>query len=273
MVMRYCIKLSYNGLGYCGWQRQPNAPSIQGVVENALSTLLHCDTKITGAGRTDTGVNAKNYIAHFDADPELDLRTLACKLNAILPASIVVHSIEMTSETFNARFDASMREYTYYLHRIKDPFIAASSYLFAYPRVDFSLMNTAAEYLVGRHDFQCFEKTGSDNKTSVCSVSEAGWHPYTPSLAAWDLFPKEEEHFNSARYWYFRISSDRFLRNMVRAIVGTLLEVGRGKRSVENFKSLILEEGDEKAGSLCKSRCLSGESVPGNALFLTRIGY
>lgn len=282
MVMRYLIKLSYNGLGFCGWQRQPNAPSVQETIGNALSTLLRCDTKITGAGRTDTGVSAKNYIAHFDAAPQLDLRLLACKLNAILPPSIVIHSIEITHKTFNARFDASLREYTYYLHRVKDPFLSDYSYLFAYPDVDFGLMNTAAEYLIGRHDFRCFEKTGSDAKTSICSVSEARWHPYSPSLSAWDMMPEGETGYNSARYWYFRITSDRFLRNMVRAVVGTLLEVGRGKRSIENFKSLICEEADEceetDAGKTssplsAKTRCSSGESAPGNALFLTRVEY
>jgi len=276
--MRYLIKLSYSGFGYCGWQRQPNAPSIQETLEKALSTLLHRETKITGAGRTDTGVNAKNYIAHFDADPQLDLRPLACKLNAILPPSIVVHAVEPATENFNSRFDATLREYTYFLHRVKDPFLGANSYLFAYPKVDFGLMNKAAECLAGRHNFGCFEKKGSDSKTSVCTVFEASWHPYTPSLSAWEPFPNGEEDPEAARYWYFRISADRFLRNMVRAIVGTLLEVGRGKRSLENFRSLVSDpdggtEEETADTPLKKGRSLSGESVPGEALFLTRVEY
>ena len=253
--MRYKITLSYNGAPFCGWQRQPGAPSVQETLENALGTLLGGDIPVTGAGRTDTGVSAVGYVAHFDAPSELDTEWLACKLNAILPVSVAVSSVEAAAEGFHARFDAVKRSYTYFLHRRKDPFMADRSYLCMYPELDFELMNKAAAMLAGTHDFSCFQKTGSDNKTTVCTVFEAAWHPYLPG--------PEVAASGASGYWYFRISADRFLRNMVRAIVGTLLEVGRGKRSLEDFASLL--DGG--------SRSRAGESVPGHALFLTGIDY
>ncbi|MCR4823986.1 MAG: tRNA pseudouridine(38-40) synthase TruA [Bacteroidales bacterium] len=262
--MRYSIKLSYRGADFCGWQVQPDAPSVQQTLEQALGTLLRATVSVTGAGRTDTGVNAIGYIAHFDAAEGLDTRQLCYKLNAILPRSIAVHGITCAPADFHARFDAVQREYTYFLHRCKDPFVEAFSCLYTFPEVDFDAMNAAAQALPGRHDFRCFEKTGADSKTSVCTVSEAAWHRYTPSHLA--LTGRQ----GGDDYWYFRISADRFLRNMVRAVVGTLLEVGRGKRSVEGFGSLILPpdyEGEEVL------RSLAGESVPGHALFLSGIRY
>ena len=262
--MRYCIKLSYNGADFCGWQVQPDAPSVQQTLEQALSTLLRGTVSVTGAGRTDTGVNAIGYIAHFDAAEGLDAAQLAYKLNAILPRSIVVHGIAPAAPEFHARFDATLRGYTYFLHRVKDPFMDAFSCLYTFPGVDFDAMNEAAQALLGRHDFRCFEKTGADSKTSVCTVSQAAWHRYTPTHLA--LTGRE----GGDDYWYFRIEADRFLRNMVRAVVGTLLEVGRGKRSVEGFASLVLPpdfEGDTVM------RSLAGESVPGHALFLSEVRY
>ena len=284
--MRYKITLSYNGAPFCGWQRQPGAPSVQETLENALGTLLGGDIPVTGAGRTDTGVSAVGYVAHFDAPSELDTEWLACKLNAILPVSVAVSSVEAAAEGFHARFDAVKRSYTYFLHRRKDPFMADRSYLCMYPELDFNLMNKAAAMLPGTHDFSCFQKTGSDNKTTVCTVFEAAWHPYLPSPEAEPTETRatlgivrggtasavgssEARRFRevaasgASGYWYFRISADRFLRNMVRAIVGTLLEVGRGKRSLEDFASLL--DGG--------SRSRAGESVPGHALFLTGIDY
>lgn len=268
--MRYSIKLSYCGAGFHGWQTQPNAASIQETMEKALSTLLRRDTRITGAGRTDTGVNAIGYVAHFDADTVPDTEQLAYKLNAILPPSICVHSIEAADDGFNARFSATKREYTYFLHRVKDPFARLFSYQYTFPELDFGLMNKAASLLCGTHDFRCFEKTGSDSKSSICTVREAAWHEYAPALAAWDrLSPAGEPN-----YWYFRISADRFLRNMVRSVVGTLLEVGRGKRSVDEFASIILPPYTETDPSGSRaSRCSAGESVPGEALFLTKVEY
>ena len=236
--MRYSIKLSYRGAEFCGWQIQPDAPSVQQTLEGALSTLLRTAVGVTGAGRTDTGVNAIGYIAHFDAAEGLDTAQLCYKLNAILPRSIVVHAIAPAAPDFHARFDATRREYTYFLHRVKDPFVEDYSYLYTFPGVDFDAMNRAAQALPGRHDFRCFEKTGADSKTSLCTVTEAGWHRYTPTHLA--LTGRE----GGEDYWYFRIAADRFLRNMVRAVVGTLLEVGRGKRSVEDFRALILPPDD-----------------------------
>lgn len=243
--MRYRMDLSYSGADFCGWQIQPDAPSVQGTLENALGVLLKAEVPVTGAGRTDTGVNASAYVAHFDHSGPLDTEQLVYRLNAILPESVAVRSIERVPDEFHARFGAVRREYTYYLHRRKDPFLAGRSYYYAYPGLDFEKMNEAAALLVGTKDFCCFEKKGADNKTSVCTIFEAAWHQVGDSS------------------WCFRIAGDRFLRNMVRAIVGTLLEVGRGKRSVEGFSALL------SSGT----RCDAGESVPGYALFLSGVEY
>ncbi len=262
--MRYLIKLSYRGAGFCGWQVQPDAPSVQQALEEALSTLLRCRVGVTGAGRTDTGVNAIGYIAHFDAAEGLDTHQLCYKLNAILPVSIVVEELRAVGEDFHARFSATGREYTYFLHRIKDPFINCYSYLYTFPEVDFDAMNRAAQALCGHHDFRCFEKSGADSKTSLCTVTQAAWHRYTPtylSLAGRD---------GGDSYWYFRIGADRFLRNMVRAVVGTLLEVGRGKRSITDFQALVLPPDFAGEGVM---RSSAGESVPGHALFLSEVRY
>ena len=259
--MRYKIILSYSGADFCGWQRQPSEPSVQEALETALRTLLRAEISVTGAGRTDTGVNAVGYAAHFDADEGLDCAQICYKLNAILPDSVAVQSVSEASGDFHARFDATRREYTYFLHRVKDPFVENYSYLFAYPELDVDAMNRAAALLLGRRDFSCFEKTGGDNKTSICTVHEAHWGFYTPAHIA--AAGGDTEAGSEGKYLYFKISADRFLRNMVRAIVGTLLEVGRGKRIVESIEGLLLS-GD---------RCASGQSVPGHALFLTSVQY
>ncbi len=283
--MRYYIKLSYCGAGFNGWQVQPDAPSVQAEIEKALSTLLRTRTPVTGAGRTDTGVNARGYIAHFDANLLPDRRNLVYKLNAILPPGISVQEIGPAQENFHARFSATGRQYTYFLHRVKDPFIDSSSYFCNYPGLDFALMNRAAALIEGRHDFRCFEKTGADSKTSICTVFSASWSPYEPVMPAWQTeeaktgvpcSPADDTDFNSFRYWRFDIKADRFLRNMVRAVVGTLIEVGRGKRDMENFASLILpaDYGESSAATAgTHPRCAAGESVPGKALFLSAIEY
>lgn len=269
--MRYFIRLSYSGAGFHGWQVQPGEESIQAALEKALSTLLRTKTAVTGAGRTDTGVNAIGYIAHFDADNPPDARVLTYKLNAILPPQIAVLETGPADESFHARFSASRREYNYFLHRVKDPFVDAFSYMCAYPSLDFGLMNEAASLLCGTHDFRCFEKTGSDSRTSVCTVFSAEWKPYGPSVCAWEPFPDDG---SGPRYWKFEIAANRFLRNMVRAVTGTLIEVGRGKRSVENFASLILPAYMETSqADTPAARCAAGESVPGKALFLSGIEY
>ena len=242
--MRYILNLSYDGASFCGWQIQPDAPSVQQTLQDALGTLLRESVSVTGAGRTDTGVNARGYIAHFDTVKELDCAQFCYKLNAILPVSIGIKEVRKVDENFHARFDAVRREYTYYLHRCKDPFADRYSLYCTYP-LDIQEMNRAAQMLLGKHDFSCFQKSGTDVKTPVCTVFQAGWE------------------MTDSEHWYFRIAADRFLRNMVRAIVGTLIEVGRGKRSADSIGEL-LEKG---------SRCDSGESVPGKALFLTEIKY
>jgi len=259
--MRYKIILSYNGSQYFGWQNQPDAVSVQETLEKALSTLLRTGIQVIGAGRTDTSVNAIGYTAHFDVAEAIDADAIGYKLNAILPPSVTVHSVLETDADFHARFSATKREYTYFLHRRKDPFMEKFSYLCRYD-LDFEKMNLAAQLLLGEHDFSCFEKTGGDNRTSVCTVASAAWHPYTPSLHS-ICSGKEAVAGPDSPYWYFKIEADRYLRNMVRAIVGTLIDVGRGKRSVNSISELLSSA----------DRCSAGESVPGHALFLSRIDY
>lgn len=255
--MRYKITLSYDGSAFFGWQIQPNAISVQGQIEKALTTLLKSDTKITGAGRTDTGVNAIGYICHFDTPLPIEAGSIRYKLNAICGPSIVIHDISECPEDFHSRFQATEREYTYFIHRTKDPFVGKYSYLYHH-RLDIEAMNEAAELLLGTRDCSSFEKTGSDTGSSICTISEAGWHYYTPSHVQITGFPCQD-----GDYIYFRIKANRFLRNMVRAVVGSLLDVGRGRRSVEEFASII------NGGS----RCDAGESVPGHALFLSKVKY
>ena len=259
--MRYFLCLSYDGSAFCGWQIQPSAPSVQQCLESTLSRLLGRPVAVTGAGRTDTAVNAVHYVAHFDWDGILPFEAsdFTYKLNAMLPREVVVHSVSEVADDLHARFSARRREYTYFIHRKKDPFVRAYSWQCGYPKLDFDAMNRACQYLPGTHDFSCFEKTGTDNKTSICTVYEAFWKPYTPT----HIQVMGPEEGCSRTYWYFRIAADRFLRNMVRATVGTLIEVGRGKHDPEWVAELI------KNGS----RGDAGESVPGNALFLNKVEY
>ena len=250
--MRFRIDMSYSGEGFCGWQIQPDAPSVQGALEEALATLLKSPVSVTGAGRTDTGVNASRYVAHFDFPDSIDTPLLVYRLNAILPPTVAISSISEVPDDFHARFSATRREYSYFLHRSKNPFLNGRSYYYGYPDLDFGKMNEAAGLLVGTRDFSCFEKKGADNKTSVCTIFEARWLPC-----------REETESGEPTEWMFRIAGDRFLRNMVRAIVGTLLELGRGKRTLEDF-SRLLDGG---------ARTDAGESVPGYALFLSGVEY
>jgi tRNA pseudouridine38-40 synthase len=301
--MRYILCLSYDGSAFCGWQIQPSSPSVQQCLEEALAKLCGGPVAVTGAGRTDTGVHAADYVCHFDLTGPLPFEAsdFCYKLNAILPRSVVVHAVLPTTEDFHARFSATQRSYTYFIHRKKDPFVAAYSWQCGFPGLDFDAMNEACQYLLGTHDFSCFEKVGGANKTSICTITEAFWKPYTPthvSLMDFGLTPEEgvvsetvasrplppqaaspsllcgrgwpqvsdttpSSCGQSPTYWYFRVSADRFLRNMVRAIVGTLIEVGRGKQDPQWVKELI-ETG---------TRGDAGESVPGHALFLSKVQY
>ncbi len=262
--MRYFLCLSYDGSAFCGWQIQPNAPSVQACLEETLSRLLNRPVALTGAGRTDTAVNAANYVAHFDVDGELPFGQVdfCYKLNAMLPRSIAVLQVSPVADEMHARFSAKRREYTYFIHRRKDPFLAAYSWQCGYPDLDFRAMNQACRHLLGTHDFSCFQKSGGDNKTTVCTVSEAFWAPYTPSHMQ-ILSQEEGMAVPSGDYWYFRIAADRFLRNMVRATVGSLIEVGRGKQRPEWIAQLL--EGGTRGDA--------GESVPGHALFLNKVLY
>ena len=257
--MRYSIRLSYNGSAFIGWQIQPEGTSVQETLQDALSIALGEDIKVTGAGRTDTGVNAVNYIAHFDFEGRSGKRPeeLAYKINAILGRNITVHEIAPVADDFHARFSAVYREYKYFLHRKKDPFMGQFSWHCKY-RLDMEAMNEAAALLKGTRDFSCFEKKGGNNKTSVCTVFDAGWKTYKPSHIEELGYPAGDDD-----YLVFTVKADRFLRNMVRAIVGSLIDVGRGKRDLAWFRTL-LENG---------ARSDAGESVPGHALFLTETGY
>ncbi|MBQ9702639.1 MAG: tRNA pseudouridine(38-40) synthase TruA [Bacteroidales bacterium] len=264
--MRYFLCLSYDGSAFSGWQIQRGVPSVQACLEAALARLLGRGVAVTGAGRTDAAVNASGYVAHFDWEGELPFEAsdFTYKLNAILPREMAVHSVAPVADDLHARFSARRREYTYFIHRQKDPFVRNFSWHCGYPEMDFEAMNKACQYLLGTHDFTCFEKSGSDNKTSICTVCEAFWKPYVPSHLQVMGAPEGGGILPpSGAYWYFRISADRFLRNMVRATVGSLIEVGRGKRSPEWIAQLV-------AGG---TRSDAGESVPGHALFLNRVSY
>ena len=257
--MRYKIRLSYDGSAFCGWQIQPRDRTVQGDLEKALQTLTGVQIQVTGAGRTDTEVNAINYIAHFELPDEVRIEAaqLCYKLNAILPRELAVHEVSVTESEFHARFDARSREYHYFIHFTKDPFCEKFSYRMRYP-LDIRKMNQAAAYLLGEHDFRCFEKTGGNNTTSICTVTEASWSAYRPTHV--EMMGME---CSEGDYIVFRIKANRFLRNMVRAIVGSLVEVGRGKRSPEWIADLIANG----------SRSDAGSSVPGKALFFSGASY
>lgn len=256
--MRYKVTLSYDGSSFCGWQIQPHERTIQECLEQAMSTLLNEQITVTGAGRTDSKVNAIMYVAHFDSTSDsLDASNLTYKLNAILPPQIRVHEVSEADPDFHARFDAREREYRYFLNRKKDPFIQKYSWLCGYA-LDVDKMNEAASMLLGRHDFRCFQKAGSDNRTTVCEVFEAKWETYVPDHVRLMGYPAED-----GDYLMFTIKADRFLRNMVRAVVGTLIDIGRGRQEV-SWMMELLDGG---------SRSDAGESVPGHALFLCGVRY
>jgi tRNA pseudouridine38-40 synthase len=242
--MRYFITFSYDGTRYHGWQIQPNGDSVQERLEWALSTLLRREVNVTGAGRTDAGVHARVMVAHFDFEEAIDCQQLCFKLNRLLPFDIAVQEVKQVSDDMHARFSATSRTYHYYIHTKKDPFRRAYSCEIHYP-LDFALMNEAGKILTTYEDFGAFCKSHTDVKTTICHVTEARWVQ------------------TSETAWYFRITANRFLRNMVRAVVGTLIDVGRGKLSIEEFRKVI--EG--------KRRTEAGESMPGNALFLEDVRY
>ena len=242
--MRYFVWFGYDGAAYHGWQIQPNGNSVQEELQRGLSTLLREEISVTGAGRTDAGVHARVMVAHFDTEKALDCRQLAYKLNRLLPQDIAVDRVEQVSDDLHARFSATSRTYHYYIHTRKDPFRRAYSFEMHYD-LDFAKMNEAGRILTTYEDFGAFCKAHSDVKTTLCQVTKAEWIQTSDSS------------------WYFEITANRFLRNMVRAVVGTLIDVGRGKLTLDDFRKVI--EG--------KQRSEAGESMPANALFLEEIVY
>ncbi len=242
--MRYFADIEFDGTAYSGWQIQPHSPSVQQTLEEALALFLRQKVDVTGAGRTDAGVHASQMIAHFDLDEPQDPEWMAHKLNGILPQDIAVHGIRPVRSDAHARFDAVARTYRYYVTLNKSAFNHNYSW-FVPNEPDFELMNRAAQLLVDTVDFTSFSKLHTDTKTNDCHVSEALWTP-----------------LNGGR-WMFTITADRFLRNMVRAIVGTLMEVGRHKLTIDGFRKII--DG--------KDRCSAGDSAPAQGLFLYKIVY
>lgn len=244
MPMRYFITFSYDGTAYHGWQIQPHSVTVQEELQKALSTLMRKPMEVVGAGRTDTGVHARKMIAHFDHDEVLDCSQLVYKLNKLLPRDIAVQHVEPVADDMHARFSAKSRTYHYYVHLDKNPFLRSYSWQ-VYGNPDFELMNRAARVLMEYKDFTSFSKVNTDTKTNDCTITEARW----------DRVGEDQ--------WRFTVTANRFLRNMVRAIVGTLMEVGRGRMTIEQLRSVIE----------AKDRCRAGDSVPGNALFLVEVLY
>lgn len=241
-MKRYFIYLAYNGANYCGWQTQPNGLAVQELIEKALTTLLRIETPIVGAGRTDAGVHARQMIAHFETD-FADIELLTDKLNRILPNDIVIYKIVAVTDEAHARFDATSRLYRYYVTTQKDPFMYPYKYK-VYGNIDVDQMNRCAKVLFEYEDFTSFSKLHTDVKTNNCSIMQAEWA-------------------KSGDDYIFTIKANRFLRNMVRAIVGTLLQAGRGKLDEEGMRRVIE----------AKDRGVAGLSVPGQALFLEEVEY
>ena len=243
--MRYFIELRYLGAAYCGWQRQPDMPTVQQTLEGALTTLLREPVEVTGAGRTDTGVNASYYVAHFDvARPVADPGQTVYKLNFLLPGDIAVWSLTPVEAEAHARFGAREREYRYYIEPRKNPFTRSLAWQYYVP-LDVERMNRAAEHLIEADDFTSFAKLNSNNKTNICRLSHAAWTVDGQGVLC------------------FTIRADRFLRNMVRSVVGTLVDVGRGRYTPEQFRAII------------DSRDLSRSSggAPAQGLFLSDVVY
>jgi tRNA pseudouridine38-40 synthase len=245
-LQRYFIRLAFNGTAYHGWQIQKNATSVQESLTNALTLLLHEPVELTGAGRTDAGVHARDYYAHFDLENQLkasDRKNLVFKLNGFLPGDIVVHDILPVKPGSNARFSAISRTYRYVISTCKNPFLSGYAY-YLYGMLNMDLMNEGAAILLETQDFTSFSKVNSDTKTNICTVSYATWEREGDELV-------------------FTIRANRFLRNMVRAIVGTLLELGRERITLDDFKKIIES----------KNRSDAGGSVPACGLFLVNIEY
>lgn len=245
--MRYFLHLAYNGSSFFGWQIQPNHLSVQETLEKSLSLILHHDAiAVTGCGRTDTGVHASDFFAHFDWNEPLSREAchqLTNKLNNFLPKDIVIYKIFPVHPYAHARFDAEDRTYQYFISTQKNPFTHAQRF-FMHRHLDVKRMNEAAQQLLNNEDFTSFSKVNTQVNNFICHVSQAQWTPHNEDLI-------------------FTITANRFLRNMVRAIVGTLVDVGLGKLTVDDFQNIINQ----------RDRCKAGTSVPACALFLTKVRY
>lgn len=247
--MRYFIRLSYNGAAFHGWQSQPNAISVQQCIEEALATILRHPTPITGAGRTDTSVHAREMYAHFDTDTEIaDKRAFLNGLNRLCGHDIALLDLISVHSDAHARFDATSRTYKYFVTFEKSPFLSPLSW-HSPSALDVEAMNEAARILLDTEDFTSFAKLHSDARTNICDVTHAEWSEWHNSYGTPGIV--------------FTITADRFLRNMVRAVVGTLVDVGRRKLSLEGFREIIQK----------KNRCSAGTSMPPQALFLWRVEY
>lgn len=241
-TLRYFLKLAYNGTAYHGWQVQPGAITVQEVLEKSMGLLLRKKTDVVGAGRTDTGVHASEYFAHFDADETLS-HDFVFRLNSLLPKDIVVYDIYQMADEAHARFDALSRTYAYTITTRKDPFLLDNAF-YSRGKLDLVQMKQAAEILKTYRDFEAFSKTNTDVNNYLCRIDEANW------CQEGDLY-------------IFKITANRFLRNMVRAIVGTMLEIGRGKRTPESLHEIITS----------KNRLNAGASAPAQGLSLIKISY
>jgi len=243
-MRRYFAYFQYDGTAYHGWQIQPNALTVQEVFQKALKIFFQKEVELVAAGRTDTGVHASEMVAHFDIDQNLQEKDVIFHLNHLLPKDIAVFDVMEVEPDFHARFDATSRTYNYVLSRKKTAFKPNQSHYF-YRQLDIDSMNEAAKLLLGEQDFSCFSKSNTQTYTNLCNITEAHWS------------------IDDEQNWVFKISANRFLRNMVRSIVGTLIEVGEGKRTVESIRALISSKDRRNAGS----------SVPASGLFLTKIMY
>jgi len=244
MSFRYFMELAYKGTNYHGWQIQPNAISVQETINQAITTLLRKPINLVGAGRTDTGVHASFFVAHFDYESEIaDCQHLTYRLNRFLPKDIAIRKIFQVKKNIHSRFDALLRSYRYIISRQKDPFSIHLSHFYPF-ELDVKKMNDAAGYLFDYKDFTSFSKLHTDTKTNFCKIHFARWEAVETELI-------------------FTIKADRFLRNMVRAIVGTLLEVGRGKISLNDFRQIIES----------KNRSNAGVSISPDGLYLSQIEY
>lgn len=248
--MRYFVRFSYRGTDYHGSQTQPNGITVQETMEKAFSLILRTPVALTFAGRTDAGVHAREMWAHFDTSSPADAKWVM-RLNSLLPADIAVYDIVPVVDEAHARFSATARSYEYHVTTRKSPFLTDLAARVA-PGLDYQAMNRAAQLLYGRHDFASFCRVHTDVKTTFCTITRAEWEVLpTPAGST------------AASEAVFHITADRFLRNMVRAVVGTLFDVGRGKISVDDFQRIIDQ----------KNRCSAGQSAPASGLFLTRVDY